>query len=70
MHTIKHPVTFGSRVPLWPVFSTLKGNELVYGAPEEGVTSRIPEDSFHPSDNLMAGWVRWFVKVDYTGADV
>jgi len=22
--TIKHPVTFGSKVPLWPVFSTFK----------------------------------------------
>jgi hypothetical protein len=22
MHTIKPPVTFGSSVPLWPVFST------------------------------------------------
>ncbi len=22
-HTIKHPVTFGSKVPEWPVFSTL-----------------------------------------------
>lgn len=22
MHTMRHPVTLGSRVPLWPVFST------------------------------------------------
>ena len=24
MHVIRHPVTFGSRVPEWPVFSTLR----------------------------------------------
>lgn len=24
MHVIRHPVTFGSKVPLWPVFSTLR----------------------------------------------
>ena len=24
MHTIRHPVTLGSSVPLWPVFSTLR----------------------------------------------
>ena len=32
--------------------------------------TNVPKDSLHPGNNLVAGWIRRFIKVNHTGAYV
>jgi hypothetical protein len=61
-------VTLGSRVPLWPVFSTLcyvlalvrKVNHAHY----------LPQHALDPSYDFVAGRVGGLVEINHTGADI
>ena len=67
-HTIKQPVTLGSSVPLWPVFSILL--LLVDACRVQRSNSTLPEHPLHPSYNLMTGRIRGFVEVYDAGGNV
>jgi hypothetical protein len=60
-------VTLGSRVPLWPVLSTL--NDIVRNEHPRGVIV-VPQDTFDPGDYFVAGGVGGFIEVDHSRADI
>ena len=76
MHTIRQPVTLGSRVPLWPVFSTLYFEvmsvyQLLHATlNDDHHDANIPQDTLDPGNDLVTGGIGGLVEVDNAGADV
>lgn len=64
---MRHPVTLGSSVPLWPVLSSplsLHSQQCVRVLSDLIELNGSRKNLLHPRHDLMGRWVGWLIEVD------